>query len=180
MSRFLLIIGLFLTISLIIIFTIILHYHFPRSQMKLTSPAFVNNQPIPDAYSCKGKNVSPPLIISDIPSDAVSLALTMIDPDAPYGTFTHWVVWNIPKNKTTIDENDLFSDAEIGKNSAGKNGYMGPCPPPRTIHNYHFAVYALNEKIDIPPGSGIADLEKAMTGHIVANGELIGQFGREE
>jgi Raf kinase inhibitor-like YbhB/YbcL family protein len=143
-------------------------------KLKVSSTAFVNNGAIPAKYSCEGEEVSPPLIISDVPEGAKSLAIVVHDPDAPReGGFTHWVVWNIDVANKTLPEN--FKGAQQGLNGAGQPGYKGMCPPTGT-HHYHFMVYALDMKLSIDPKTDKAGLEKSMQGHILAQGELVGLY----
>lgn len=145
---------------------------FAISQLQVSSPAFKANDFIPARYSCEGKNINPPLIVKDIPTDAKSLALILDDPDAPNGGFVHWVMWNfIPSS--TIDENS--APGTQGKNGRGDAKYTGPCPP-SGVHHYHFKIYALNIKLDLKANAGKPELEAAMKGHILATGELIGLY----
>src|SRR3990172_6846882 len=102
--------------------------------MKIKSSAFEENQLIPEIYTCEGDNINPPLEISGVPANAKSLALIMDDPDAPRGTFTHWLMWNIPPDTTKIQENDWVEGVEQGLNDGGELGYLGPCPPSGTHH----------------------------------------------
>ncbi len=145
------------------------------SKLEVKSPSFEANQKIPSKYSCDGQSINPPLTIEGVPKGTKSLAIIMDDPDAPMGTFDHWVVWNIPLSANKIAEN---SDTGIqGLNSAGEHGYTGPCPPSGT-HRYFFKAYALDTELDLGANSKKKDLEKAMQGHILAKGELIGLYSR--
>ena len=139
----------------------------------LKSPAFENNKKIPLKYTCDGTNISPPLTIEGIPDEAKTLALIVDDPDAPSGTFDHWVVWNIRASTNKIDENK--APGTEGMNSARERGYHGPCPPSGT-HRYFFKVYALDTSLDLSAKSKKKDVEKAMGGHVLAKGELIGLY----
>jgi Raf kinase inhibitor-like YbhB/YbcL family protein len=150
--------------------------------MNLTSSAFAQGQPIPAQYSCDGKGVSVPLAWTDVPAAAKSLALIMDDPDAPSGTFVHWVIYNIPASSGSLAENisgaaNLADGSLQGKNSAARTGYTGPCPPGGT-HRYFFKLYALDTMLSLASGAGKNDLLKAMQGHILAQGELMGTFSR--
>lgn len=151
--------------------------------MKLDSTVFGHNDSIPAKYTCVGdkgiKNISPPLQWSDIPPGTQSLALIMDDPDAPGGTFDHWIVFNIPPSTTGFTENlkSLPEGAKTGKNSWGKNEYGGPCPPDKE-HRYIFKLYALNIILDLPAGSSKAAVLDAMKGHIKAEVELIGKYDK--
>jgi len=146
-----------------------------KTSMKLTvtSPDFKDNGMIPSKFTCEGEQASPALDVSGTPASAKSLALIVHDPDAPLkGGFTHWVMWNIATDGKIAES---FKGADQGFNGAHKNGYMGMCPP-SGIHHYHFKVYALDTKLTIDKNTDKAGLEKAMTGHIVAEGELIGLY----
>lgn len=141
--------------------------------LTVTSTAFTDNGMIPSKYSCEGQDINPPLHITGIPSKAKSLALIAHDPDAPMkGGFTHWVMWNIDVDGN-IPEN--FKGAEQGWNGMKQNGYKGMCPPTGT-HHYNFKVYALDIKLKITNNTDKAGLEKAIQGHIVAEGEITGLY----
>jgi len=144
--------------------------------MKLTSPAFEDGEMIPAAHTCDGADASPPLEISDVPPEAKSLALVMDDPDAPMGTFDHWVVWNIPPGVASIPEGQEPVGV-AGRNSFGKTGYGGPCPPSGT-HTYRFKLYALDAMLDLRPGSDKRALESAMKGHVLTEALLRGKYSR--
>lgn len=144
-------------------------------QLIVKSSSFEPNHSIPKKYSCDGDEVNPPLTIDGIPKAAKTLALLLDDPDAPSGTFDHWVVWNIPASTGSIGENTVPGDE--GLNSARQPGYMGPCPPSGT-HRYFFKVYALDAELSLSANSRKKDVEKAMQGHILAKGELVGLYRR--
>jgi len=144
-------------------------------QLKITSPIFEHNQQIPEKYGCKNHAPNPPLTIEGTPSETKTLAVIMDDPDAPSGTFDHWVVWNIPPSTSKIAENSV--PGTEGVNSSGERSYTCPYPPSGT-HRYFFKVFALNVMLDLSADSGKRDLEKAMKGHILAQGELVGLFTR--
>jgi len=144
-------------------------------KLKLSSTAFKEHASIPKQYTCNGKDVNPPLMIDNIPKGTKSLALIVDDPDAPVGIWVHWVVWNIDPSIREIKENFLPQGAIQGINDFGKNAYGGPCPPSGT-HRYFFKVYALDTLLNLPPHARKADLEKAMKGHIIGQGELIGTY----
>ncbi|MCW4030477.1 MAG: YbhB/YbcL family Raf kinase inhibitor-like protein [Candidatus Bathyarchaeota archaeon] len=139
------------------------------------SPAFENMQLIPKKYTCKGQDISPPLTMDGSPEGTKSLALIVDDPDAPRGTFDHWVVWNIPP-ADVIAENATTLGTQ-GLNGMGLNGYTGPCPPSGT-HRYFFKVYALDTTLTLSVKSSKRDLERAMSGHILAEGALVGLVSR--
>lgn len=145
--------------------------------MKISSPAFKNNERIPAKYTCDGENVNPLLKIEDVTEKAKSLVLIMDDPDAPKGIWVHWTVWNIDPAIKEIAENDVPAGAMEGLTDFGKPGYGGPCPHSGT-HRYLFKLYALDMVLDLPPKSKKADIEKTMKGHILEQTELIGLYSR--
>lgn len=142
--------------------------------MKITSPVFEHNQDIPKKYTCQGEDVNPPLEISDVPSEAKSLVLIMDDPDAPMGTWDHWIVWNINPEVKKIEENTT-PEGVVGENSWNKNNYGGPCPPSGK-HRYFFKLYALDTKLTLKSNKGKKAVEKAMKNHILKQTELIGLY----
>jgi Raf kinase inhibitor-like YbhB/YbcL family protein len=143
--------------------------------MKLSSPAFGNNQSIPSKYTCQGEDINPQLVIEGIPEEAKSLALIVDDPDAPIGTWVHWVVFDMPLF-ASIKENSI--PGKQGVNDFGKRNYGGPCPPSGT-HRYFFKIYALDRELDLKEGIDKATLEKAMQNHILAQAELIGLYKKK-
>jgi len=143
-------------------------------ELTITSPAFGNNKPIPSKYTCDGDNVNPTLNIEGTPEETKSLVLIVDDPDAPMGTWDHWIVWNIPPTNK-IEENSV--PGTEGLNDFRKHSYGGPCPPSGK-HRYFFKVYALDTKLDLDPNSRKKDVEKAMKDHILAKGELVGLYSR--
>ncbi len=144
--------------------------------MELKCPFFENGGFIPTKYSCEGEDVSPPLEISGIPDGTKSLVLIVDDPDAPVGTFVHWLVWDIkPENK--IDENSVPPGSFQGKNDFGRNDYGGPCPPSGT-HRYYFKLYALDRFLNLAEGSSKEDLEEAIEGCVIESSVLVGRFSR--
>jgi Raf kinase inhibitor-like YbhB/YbcL family protein len=144
-------------------------------ELSIKSPAFEHGKLIPKKYSCDGQDINPPLTIEGIPKEAKTLVLAVDDPDAPSGTFDHWIVWNIPASASKIGENTV--PGTEGMNSARQQGYMGPCPPSGT-HRYFFKVYALDAELSLGASSRKKDVEKAMQGHILAKGELVGLYRR--
>lgn len=140
--------------------------------MKLKSPEFNNNEYIPKKFTCRGENINPALIISDIPAGTQSIALIIDDPDAPSGDWVHWVVFDMPM-VLKIEEDSV--PGKQGINDFGRIGYDGPCPP-YGIHHYVFTAYALNAKLNLIEGAAKVDLEKAMNGHVLAKAELIGLY----
>jgi len=146
--------------------------------MKISSPAFEDNSPIPSKYTCDGEDINPPLEIKHIPEGTQSLVLIVDDPDAPSGTFLHWLVWNISPETNFIKENSLPAGAVQGKNDFGKENYGGPCPP-FGQHRYFFRLYALDKKLNLPVGSKLKEVEKAMQGHILGESQLVGLYQRK-
>lgn len=144
--------------------------------MNITSPAFQEGASIPPKYTCDGDDAIPPLKFDRVPEGAASLALVMDDPDAPRGTWDHWVVWNIPPEISEIREGNP-PKGTFGRNGWGRNDWGGPCPPDRE-HRYYFRLYALDRMLDLAPGSTKEDLEKAMQGHLVAQAQLMGRYDR--
>lgn len=150
--------------------------------LTVASSAFTDGGVIPDRYAERGEGMSPPLTVTDVPADAVSVAVIMDDIDAPTGVFTHWVIWNIPPGTDIpegIPEGEEVPDlnARQGKNSMFQVGYMGPEPPSGT-HRYRFHVYALDGSLDLGPGATRSQLERAMEGHILGYGLLTGEFSK--
>jgi Raf kinase inhibitor-like YbhB/YbcL family protein len=147
--------------------------------MTLTSTSFSDGGTIPTRSTCDGRNQSPPLAWTGVPAGAVTLALTTEDPDAPGGTFVHWVLWGLPATVHGLDEGAVPEGALEGVNGAGRRGYMGPCPPKGNgAHRYVFTVYALSEPVSLAPGATIAQLRAAMDGSILAEGRLTGRYAR--
>jgi len=153
-----------------------------KAEIKLTSAAFKDGQPIPPAYTCDGVNISPPLEWSGVPKAAKTIAIVCDDPDAPGGAWVHWLLYNLPADHIGLVENvpateNLKAGGFQGKNDFGKVGYGGPCPPSGT-HRYFFRIYVLDSELPLKAGATKADLEKAMEGHIVAQGQLMGTYSR--
>lgn len=145
--------------------------------MKVSSPSFVEGGTIDRKYTCDAENVSPELAWSGIPPGTQSLALIADDPDAPAGTWVHWVLYNLPAGTASLAEGGKGVGVE-GVNDFHKTGYGGPCPPKGSIHRYYFKVYALDTKLELKPGAGKRDVERAMQGHVLAQGVLMGKYGR--
>ena len=143
--------------------------------MNLTSPAFTSGDAIPKRFACDGADVSPALEISDLPAGTACLALVMDDPDAPVGTWDHWVAYDIP-SATTIPEG-VKALGTPGRNSWRKPGYGGPCPP-FGEHRYFFRVYALDQATGLAPGASKKQLLEAMRGHVLAEATLMGRYTR--
>jgi Raf kinase inhibitor-like YbhB/YbcL family protein len=143
--------------------------------MQLTSHAFSHEAMIPTRYTCDGEDTSPPLAVSEIPPGAETLALVMDDPDAPAGTWDHWVAYDI--DVTEAIPEGVAALGTAGRNSWGRTGYGGPCPPSGT-HRYFFTVYALDTRLDLDPGADKADLLEAMKGHVLAEATLMARYAR--
>ncbi len=153
-----------------------------KMDFKLTSTAFLEGQPIPRQHTCDGVNVSPPLEWSGAPQTAKTFAIICDDPDAPSGTWVHWVLYNLPGDRIGLVENvpateKVPGDGLQGTNDFQKIGYGGPCPPSGT-HHYFFKLYALDSELSLKAGATKADLLKAMEGHIVAQTQLMGTYQR--
>jgi len=150
---------------------------------ELTSNAFQKGEAIPRQFTGDGRNISPPLQWTDPPAGTRSLALVCEDPDAPRGTFTHWVIYNLPADLRQLNENLLskasLSDGAIqGINDFGKVGYGGPAPPAGKPHRYFFKLFALNRPLDLPAGVSRVQLLKAIQGHVLGEAELMGTYKR--
>ena len=149
---------------------------------ELTSTAFAAGEKIPRKYTCDGDDISPPLQWSDAPQNTQSFALISDDPDAPVGTWVHWVLYSVPSTSTSLPEavpkqDELPDGSRHGRSSWGRSAYGGPCPPGGT-HRYFFKLYALDTMLDLAPGAGAQQLVQAMQGHILAQTELMGLYGR--
>jgi Raf kinase inhibitor-like YbhB/YbcL family protein len=144
--------------------------------MKLTSPAFGHNQMIPSRYTHDGEDISPPLVIREVPWDAKSLALVVNDPDAPMGNWDHWLVWNISPTTDMISEAAHPEGSQEGLNSFGNIGYGGPSPPNNQTHRYYFVAYALNATLSLKPGSHRKELQQEIKKHVIDYAELIGLY----
>ena len=149
------------------------------STITVTSSTFAAGAAMPTRYTCSGDDVSPPLSWSGAPGGVRSLALKVIDPDAPGRPFTHWVVFNMaPATKQLPEGGPLPAGSVEGRNDFGRTGYGGPCPPPGSPHHYHFKVYGLDTTLALRAGASEQALEDAMKGYVVASGELVGTFKR--
>jgi len=148
------------------------------ARMKVTSSAFHEGANIPSKFTCDGSDTSPPLQIAGVPSGAKSLVLIVDDPDAPGGLFTHWLAWNIPPQTGSIAEGSAPKGVQ-GANDFGKSGYRGPCPPPGT-HRYSFKIFALDRELELGSGAKRSQVDAAMKGHVIAQGELVGRYAREK
>jgi Raf kinase inhibitor-like YbhB/YbcL family protein len=145
-----------------------------EGNMKITSPDFKHNELIPKKFSCEGEDASPCLVIESIPRQAKSLALVVDDPDAPMGTWVHWVVYDMPP-ASRIEQNSI--PGKQGTNDFGRRNYGGPCPPSGT-HRYFFKIFALDAVLDLKEGLSKKELEHSMQGHILEKAELVGLYKR--
>jgi Raf kinase inhibitor-like YbhB/YbcL family protein len=145
--------------------------------IQITSSAFTEGGTIPKIYTCDDQNVSLPLEWMGVPTNTVSLALIMDDPDAPSGTWVHWVLYNLPPGLTKLEQGKSGGGTD-GKNDFGKLGYGGPCPPRGSNHRYFIKLYALDTVLNLKAGSTKAQVENAMKGHILVQGQLMGRYGR--
>ncbi len=151
--------------------------------IRLSSSAFEQGHTIPARHTCDGEDVSPPLRWEHVPSNAISLALICDDPDAPAGTWTHWLIYDIPPEIDTLAEGIPADEmlpfgARQGQNSFGRIGYGGPCPPRGSSHRYFFTLYALDTRLDLPPGASKQAVQAALDGHVVGEGQLMGVYQR--
>ncbi len=152
-------------------------------QISISSDAFKAGTSLPAEHTCDGEDRSPTLSWDTIPAGTQSIALTADDPDAPGKTFVHWVIYNIPASSTglpaAVPKNKTLDDGSLqGNNDFGRIGYNGPCPPPGKPHRYFFRVYALDTTLSLKSGATKSQLEAAMSGHILAQGEMVGKYGR--
>ena len=154
-----------------------------ESAIQVTSTAFHEGSLIPAKYTCDGENISPPLAWTSVPRGTKSLALIADDPDAPMGTFVHWVMYDIPATERKLGENiprekTLTNGRRQGVNGSKKIGYTGPCPPSGT-HRYYFKLYALDKMLELQPGATKQQVLDAMKGHILGQGQLMGKYKRK-
>jgi len=151
--------------------------------ISISAEGFKEGDIIHDEFTCDGRDISPSLSWKGIPEGTKSIALIMDDPDAPGGTFVHWVVYNMPAETMELPKGmprnkTLANGSMQGMTDFGQSGYGGPCPPPGKPHRYYFKVYALDTKLNLPPGASKNNVEIAMKGHIIAQGELMGKYKR--
>jgi len=146
--------------------------------MRLSSPEFTNMEEIPPRFTCDGDGVSPTLEISDVPEKTESLVLVVDDPDAPRGDFVHWVLFNIDPRIAAIPEGTVPPNSVQAATSAGKRGYVPPCPPSGT-HRYFFRLYALNTALDLPDFITADQLMHKVKGHVIESTELVGLYSRD-
>ncbi|MGW7529901.1 YbhB/YbcL family Raf kinase inhibitor-like protein [Streptomyces sp. NPDC054783] len=148
-------------------------------RLTVTSTAFADGGTVPRRNTCDGADVSPPLALGAVPAHTASLALLLRDLDAPHGTFTHWLVWNVAPHTTRLSAGEHPPGATEGRNDFGKTGYSGPCPPRGDRpHHYVLTVYAADRRVSPGAGASAADLLRALSGHTLAEGTLTGRYGR--
>ena len=150
---------------------------------ELRAAAFGNGGEIPRKHTCSGADISPELSWKRVPEGAKALALIVEDPDAPGGTWTHWLIWNIPASKSGLPEavprkSSLDEGAMQGANDFNRIGYGGPCPPPGRPHRYFFRLYALDQALEVRAGAGRGEFDGAMAGHVLEQAEYMGMFKR--
>lgn len=149
----------------------------------VSSPSFQNGEEIPKKFTCEGADVSPELEFISPPANAQSFAIIADDPDAPVGTWTHWVLFDLPAETRSLPENvakvdEVPTGGRQGRNDFKKIGYGGPCPPAGKAHRYFFKVYALDKKLNLKPGASRQEVEEAMKDHVLASAEWMGKFQR--
>src|ERR1043166_1299085 len=166
------------TVPFAIVLAAIVSFAAGGAKMKITSSAFQQGGNIPSKFTCDGSDTSPPLQIIGVPSGAKSLVLIADDPDAPSGLFTHWLVWNIPPQTNSIAEGSAPKGVQ-GGNDFGNSGYRGPCPPPGT-HRYSFKIFALDRELELRSGAKRSQVDAAMKGHVIAQGELVGRYAKRK
>jgi Raf kinase inhibitor-like YbhB/YbcL family protein len=164
--------------AVVILLAVIASFAAEGAKMKITSSAFQEGGNIPSKFTCDGSDTSLPLQITGVPSEAKSLVLIVDDPDAPSGLFTHWLIWNIPPQTSSVAEGSAPKGVE-GTNDFGKSGYRGPCPPPGT-HRYSFKIFALDRELELRSGAKRSQVDAAMKGHVIAQGELVARYARRK
>lgn len=151
--------------------------------MEITSAGFAHEGKLAQKWTCEGEDLSPPLVFREVPQEAAALVLIVDDPDAPMGTFVHWVLYDLPPTTTELAEGfphrESFTDGtKQGLSDFGKVGYSGPCPPPGKPHRYFFRLFALSQKLELPPKQRKKDVEKAMEGKVLSSATLMGTYQR--
>jgi Raf kinase inhibitor-like YbhB/YbcL family protein len=164
--------------AIVMLLAVIGSFAAEKARMKITSSAFQEGGNIPSKFTCDGSDTSPALQITGVPSEAKSLVLIADDPDAPGGLFTHWLIWNIPPQTNSIAEG-ITPKGVHGTNDFGKPGYKGPCPPPGT-HRYSFKIFALDRELELRALAKRSQVDAAMKGHVIAQGELVGRYERKK
>ncbi len=183
------VVMIFLVIALALILSAVLFSHLQKKEVKhmVVSSVFKDKEFIPKKYTCEGQDVNPELVISNIPDGAKTIAIICDDPDAPIGTFVHWVLWNYPVDGPSVKIPEalpkvekLQNGAMQGYNDFGKVGYNGPCPPKgHGVHHYHFKIYAVNSLIELKGKVTKEELERALSGRIIAQAEIVGLYEKK-
>ena len=148
-------------------------------KMRVTSPAFKNNEVLPVKYTCDGEGFNPPLEFSQIPPNSKSLVIICDDPDAPSGTFCHWLIWNINPQETHIAERSVPQGSIQGITSSGRPGYVPACPPSGS-HRYVFKLYALDTLLELPSSADQSQVEQLIQNHIIEQAELVGLYSKSD
>ena len=164
--------------AVVILLAVIVSFAAEGAKMKITSSAFHEGGNIPSKFTCDGSDTSLPLQITGVPSEAKSLVLIVDDPDAPSGLFTHWLIWNIRPQTNSVAEGSAPKGVQ-GTNDFGKSGYRGPCPPSGT-HRYSFKIFALDRELELLSSAKRSQVDAAMKGHVIAQGELVGRYARRK
>jgi Raf kinase inhibitor-like YbhB/YbcL family protein len=164
--------------AIVMLLAVIGSFAAEKARMKITSSAFQEGGNIPSKFTCDRLDTSPALQITGVPSEAKSLVLIADDPDAPGGLFTHWLIWNIPPQTNSIAEG-ITPKGVHGTNDFGKPGYKGPCPPPGA-HRYSFKIFALDRELELRALAKRSQVDAAMKGHVIGQGELIGRYERKK
>jgi Raf kinase inhibitor-like YbhB/YbcL family protein len=146
--------------------------------MMVSSPVSSDGDEIPQQFTCDGDHVSPPFDFAEMPSGTAEVAVLVEDPDAPGGTFVHWVLWGVDPGQSSMAEGDVPAGAAQGRNDFGTQRYGGPCPPRGRSHRYVFNVFALSKPLDLAEGASAADLRRATAGNVLASASLTGRYGR--
>jgi Raf kinase inhibitor-like YbhB/YbcL family protein len=180
MKRFIILLA---CLSIVLISAVQISSAQQGKNMKIESSAFSDGQPIPQKYTCQGADVSPALTWSTAPQNSKSFTLITDDPDAPTGTWVHWVFYNLPSQTHALPESVPKTEQALGgvqgKNDFQKIGYNGPCPPPGRPHRYYFKLYALDTSLNLKPGATKPEVERAMLGHVLAHAEVMGTYQRK-
>jgi Raf kinase inhibitor-like YbhB/YbcL family protein len=167
----------------LLIFALVPAYSLGNTGIGLQSTSFRNRAEVPRVYTCSGQDKSPPLEWNGVPAGAKALVIIVRDPDAPGGSFVHWVLYDLPPVVSELPSGlpateSIPQGGRQGLNGIGHLGYMGPCPPPGAPHHYHFRLYAIDNRTGLNPGATAEAVERAIKGHVLGSGELVGIFAR--
>lgn len=155
------------------------HTIFFTGAINISTQGFMDGGIIPSDYTCNGENLSPPFILQRVPTDAKSLAIVLEDSNSSPKNFTHWLAFNLNPYTTTIVSSKVLGNVVVGTNDYGNSEYDGPCPPPGETHKYYFKIYALDTVLNLDQNAKRADLDKAMNGHIIATGQILGSYTKQ-